>query len=64
MIVNDEFSKKIIEKYIDMKSRNFTEDYLDINILGKIKIYINAKPKHIFLSLEVENDQIYLGSNN
>ena len=60
--IDEETVSLIKKKCQEMKSGNISEDYLDKKILGKIKVFINKKPKFSLFSIEVETDQVYLGT--
>jgi hypothetical protein len=59
MIINEEIERK----YLEMKSLNINEDYLDKMHFGDLKIFINSEPKSVLFSLEFDGDTVYLGSN-
>lgn len=59
MNFNEELFKN---KYQEMKKQEIDEDFLD-EALGKIKIFINKKPKKILFNFTIKADEIYIGKN-
>ena len=51
------------EKYRLMKDRGLTEDILDFEALGELKIFINHKPKFTLCSLRINSYIVFVGSD-
>ena len=64
MKINEDFLKKVEKKYEEMINSHIDEDYLDEDIFGKIKVFINKKPKHFLFSTTVKLDKVYVGSES
>lgn len=58
-----EINKKIKEKYEEMKKSGKTEDFLDKEHFGELKLFIKTEPKEVLFFLELDPDTVYLGSN-
>jgi hypothetical protein len=58
-----EINKKIEEKYEEMKKSGKTEDFLDKDHFGELKLFIQTKPKEVLFFLELDSNTVYLGSN-
>lgn len=56
-------SKFVTKRYQEMKNLGKTEDFLDEKKFGKLKIFINEKPKDIMLKFPLEEDEVYIGTN-
>ncbi len=56
-------SKFVKQKYQEMKNLGQTEDFLDEKKFGKLKIFINIKPKDVMMSFDVGDDKVYIGTN-
>lgn len=61
MKIDEEIISLVEKKYREMKKSNNSEDFLDKDVWGGIKIFIQ-KPKHCLVSLKVDNDLVYVGS--
>ena len=58
-------NKELIEeKYRDMKDRGATDDFLEFEAFGQLKIFINHKPKFTIVTLPIEEDMVYVGIEN
>ena len=63
MKIDEEIISLVEKKYQEMKKNNNSEDFLDKDVWGGIKIFIR-KPKHCLASLKVDNDSVYIGSES
>lgn len=60
-----EYEDLVARRYIKMKENDLTEDFLDKNTLGNIKLFINTKPLIVLSSFNIEeSDTVYIGSND
>ena len=60
---NKKLKEMIENKYKEMKGKNISEDFLNKEALGDIKIFINKKPQYTLpLSEEFGTDKVYVGS--
>jgi hypothetical protein len=51
----------IEDKYLEMKRQGISEDYLDKEAFGEIKLFINQEPTDILLSLQIEEGILFVG---
>ena len=67
MYVSKEFNKIVKEKYEEMKESNVTEDFLNKEFFGDMKLFINPEKKIEFSLVKVtmspSKDVVYVGSD-
>lgn len=57
-------NKELIEeKYRKMKRQAITEDFLDFEAFGELKVFLNHEPELILFSVEIDVDIIYVGGD-
>ena len=54
----------IATKYLEMKKNDICNDYLDLKAFGELMIFINQKPEITMIHLEINEDHVYIGSND
>ncbi|HNX54548.1 MAG TPA: hypothetical protein PKO30_03100 [Prolixibacteraceae bacterium] len=55
-------NRELIEgKYLEMKQRGVSEDYLDKEAFGQLKLFINEEPECYLLSIKIEEDILFVG---
>ena len=59
---SESFIMLVEKKYEKMKKKNILEDNIELEIFGKLKIFINKKPEFILYSTTNNSDEIYIGS--
>ena len=60
-----EYEDLVARRYVEMRENGLTEDFLDKNTLGNIKLFINTKPLIVLSSFVIEeSDTVYIGSND
>lgn len=52
----------IEEKFLEMKKQNITVDFLDQNVFGGIRVYINVEPEDELFSIQINEDTVYIGA--
>jgi hypothetical protein len=62
MIINEEFQNIVIKKYTELKTLNETQGFLDQEIFGEIKVFLNEKPRYSICSFSIGEDILYVGS--
>ncbi len=64
MLINPEYTEKVEKRYEELVKENLTEGFLDEELLGKLKIFINNKPSMTLNTYTIGNDTVYVGSND
>ena len=60
MVLNNELFEK---RYREMTASGLTEDFLDKNAFGELKMFINAEPKKVMFLMKIGPDDIYIGTD-
>ena len=66
LYVSKEFNKIVKEKYEEMKKSGLTEDFLNKEFFGDMKLFINPEKKIEFSLVKVRmsnKDVVHVGSN-
>ena len=62
MKINEELIKA---KYQEMKRLGISEDFLNEEAFGELKIFINKKPELLLFSFTIDkSENVYIGSEN
>ena len=62
MKINEELIKA---KYQEMKRLGISEDFLNEEAFGELKIFINKKPEFLLFSFTIDkSENLYIGSEN
>lgn len=62
MKINEELIKA---KYQEMKRLGISEDFLNEDAFGELKIFINKKPEFLLFSINIDkSENLYIGSES